>query len=289
MMARTATAAVLACLLLAGLAVTASAQAAPPLPPKPGGTAPPRLTPPVPAPPKPQKTPPPVERPALSGEKVEILLRSGVLITGVVRGPRCEVIVGNAYRPAKDREAPGAGIRVWFAFGLNGYLFVPYEAMKEIRFPGELSPEEGRKLAESLAEGQKKAEEDRIKVAERLKAMKEAAAKAKAKEREGAGTAAEGEGSGKAEGARKGAKGGATAAEERMKKIRALLERFPPEKWKPSRLEEIKRRAVILDLYPTEEERAFMDHYDLWLQGYELWRREHPEEAAPKSTKPASR
>jgi hypothetical protein len=59
------------------------------------------------------------------------------------------------------------------------------------------------------------------------------------------------------------------------------MKQFPPETWKPERSDEIKRRIIILSVQPSKEEAAFMESYDLWLEGYRLWERAQGA-AAPK-------
>jgi hypothetical protein len=57
-------------------------------------------------------------------------------------------------------------------------------------------------------------------------------------------------------------------------RIAALLERFPPPEWTPEKLEEIHRRRLILDILPTAEEKAWIENFDVWLQGYLAWAKE---------------
>ena len=86
----------------------------------------------------------------VAGEKVEIRLRPGVVLSGVVRGVRIETMRGGRYFPISDSEARGAGIRVYYAYGLNGFIFVPYDTISKIKFMGALSEEEGLKIAQRV-------------------------------------------------------------------------------------------------------------------------------------------
>jgi hypothetical protein len=205
----------------------------------------------------------------VSGEKVEVLLREGDTIVGVVKGSRSEVMVNGRYRKAKDKEEPGAGIRVFYAMGLNGFLFVPYATIEEVTYQGELTVDEGIAIARRIAAERRASEQERVRIAEELaekkRAAKEAAEKAEAGE-ESAEDAAE-----KAEPVEGGEK--KLAGADRAKRIRELLQKYPPEEWKPSRVAEIKDRQLILNIYPTDEERGFMKEYDLWLEGFEIWKK----------------
>ncbi|MHC4469592.1 MAG: hypothetical protein ACYTDY_16085 [Planctomycetota bacterium] len=226
---------------------------------------------------------------AVTGEKVEILLRSGVPINGVSKGHRVEILDGKRYIPSTDRKAKNAGIRVYYALGLNGYIFVPYSSVDEIRFRGFLSKKEGQQIAKSLEDDQTKAEKDRARAIADLLAKKAAKAESESSDAEKSGVKP------KAAGATSGDPLASISDPSRMIKIRALLKKFPPDKWKPSRLDDIKRRAIILDVQPSSEESAFMDGYDLWLEGYRLWKAakskaetvtEAEEGAEAKATKP---
>jgi hypothetical protein len=224
----------------------------------------------------------------VQGEKVMVRLERGVIIRGVVRH-RAEVMVGSGFRPVEGREVPGAGVRIFYARGLDGYLFLPYESIVEIRFPGKLSDGEGRELAKQLDEGREKAAEDRA------RAFAEIMAKKAAKELGDAEALGDGEEPLAAEAAEEsGGAGESTKPEEakrpeqpeepavkpptpeeleREKKILALLEEFPPPKWEPERLEDVKR-DLLMELEPTEAEQKFVENYELWLVGYRRWAKE---------------
>jgi len=216
---------------------------------------------------------PVVELKPITGEKVEIRLREGDILRGVLKGARAEVMLNGRYRKVENRTIEGAGIRIYYAMGLNGFVFVPYASISDIEFKGELTSEEGIDIARRIVAERKRSERQRIRLAMELEAKRRAKQEAAARKK-----AAEESGEETAEGTKPGTKkAGADAPKEgadRAKKIRALLKRYPPGKdWKPSRLAEIKDRQLILNIYPTEEERGFMENYDLWLEGYEIWRK----------------
>ena len=219
---------------------------------------------------------------AVTGEKIEVLLREGDTLEGVVKGSRAEVMVNGRYRKAKNRDVDGAGIRVYYAMGLNGFVFVPYATIENIEFQGELSADEGIMIARRIAAERRQSEQDRVRIAEELEAKKRARKEAAEKEKaEAEGVAEDGaEEAGKKDDRTSGKDGGEKAGEaklsdaDRAKKIRDLLTKYPPEEWKPSRLAEIKDRKLILNIYPNEAERGFMENYDLWLKGYEIWQKQ---------------
>lgn len=235
-------------------------------------------------PPATKKAPVPEQPPAekvelkpVTGEKVWVRLKNGDVINGVAKGQTVEVHQGARYVKAKSKDDPGAGIRVWYVSGMNGFMFFPYNTVEKVEFQGQLTEDEGIEIARLIEYEQRRSERERIRVAQELEAKRlEREAKKKAEEE-----AATGEGGEEvAAASTKPGKGeakddGKTETDaERAAKIRELLKRFPPEKWKPSRLAEIKDRQLILNIYPSEEDKAFMQNYDLWLEGYEIWRKE---------------
>jgi hypothetical protein len=222
----------------------------------------------------------PVELKPVTGEKVWVRLKNGDTINGVAKGQTVEVHRGARYVKAKSKDDPGAGIRVWYVSGMNGFMFFPYATVEKVEFQGLLTEDEGIEIARLIEYEQRRSERERIRVAQELeakrlareaekKAEEEAAAAAEAGEDEATASTKPGKGGAKDEG-----KARAQTNQERATKIRERLRRFPPEKWKASRLAEIKDRQLILNIYPSDEDRAFMESYDLWLEGYEIWRKE---------------
>jgi hypothetical protein len=194
------------------------------------------------------------------GERAEIRMRNGMVLSGVVKGRSFEVLRGSHFYPAESADEPGGGIRLWYALGLNGFFFVRHDSVEEIRFLGALSEEEVAKIAADLEDAKARGEMERIRIAAEMAAKKVAA------KEDGEGEAQEPAPAPAAEEAPK------RLDADRLQKVRDLLKLYPPSEWKPSRLEEIKRRIVILDVFPSEEERGFIDNYDLWLEGWRLWR-----------------
>jgi len=210
--------------------------------------------------------------PAVRGEKVEVHLRSGVVLTGILKGGRYEIMRGTGYVAVKDEETPGAGVRIFYTLGLDGFVFIPFEAVKSIEYPGQMSVEEGKKLARVMRDDRRKAERDRDRAVREIAAKKAAFAAALRGEQEEEGAEEE---------------AGFEVLPEapevpvheepgpenlaRQEEMDRLLLRFPPPEWKPSRFIDLKRRAVKEDIFPNEEEREFVKHYDLWLEAYRIW------------------
>lgn len=198
----------------------------------------------------------------IQGDRVTLRLHTGASFEGVVKGRRAEVLEGRHYRPATSPDERGAGIRVHYTWGLNGYIFIRYAEIKKITFGSALTAEEGDRIARGVEENRQRAAEERILVREEL-ARRKAARLAKERGEEEVPK-------------EEVAKDGETAEpakvdEERATRIKDLLVKFPPDKWKPDRIDELRRRALIMDVLPGPEEREFLSNYDLWLEGYLEW------------------
>jgi hypothetical protein len=210
------------------------------------------------------------------GERVEIRMRLGVVLTGMVKSRQFEVQRGFQFHPAESEDTPGAGLRVWYAMGLNGFIFVPHEEVEGVRFLGGMTDAEVKVLVAELEDARLKAEQDRARAAAEM-AAKRAAKKAEADGQAAEEAPAEEPGleppdTGKAPGVPSAGPAAAPPADpKRLAKIKELLARFPPREWKPARLEEIKKRIIVLDVFPSDEERAFIENFDLWQEGYRLW------------------
>ncbi len=211
----------------------------------------------------------------VTGEKVEIQVRPGVVLKGIVKDHRCELLTPEgAYLPVESDEVPGAGVRVYHAMGLDGFIFIRYDSISEINFRGKLSQEEGMALARKIHEEMKRAAEEKKRAvadmeARRARLAAEKDARATAVEEAETEEVLQGE-------------------NKRAAEIKALLERFPPPEWRPARLGELKKRRLILDILPNEQEREFIDNYELWFEGYEIWRKLQEElgkEIAPPAQK----
>ncbi len=198
------------------------------------------------------------------GEKVEIQVRPGVVMKGVVKDHRYEVLSPfGGYVPVESDEVPFAGIRVYHAMGLDGFIFLRYDSIHKITFHGKLSQEEGLALARRIHEEMKRAAEEKERAIADMAARRQRLADEKAARAVEADQAA--------------AEEEVLGESRRAEDIKKLLERFPPPEWRPARLAELKKRRLILDILPNDEETAFIDNYELWFEGYEIWRKAQEE------------
>jgi len=71
--------------------------------------------------------------------------------------------------------------------------------------------------------------------------------------------------------------------------LASLLITYPPTRWSPDTPEEIERRKVVLGLFPSDEETAFLGVFEDWLRAYNAWRATNEEETVtekrPKKAK----
>ncbi|MBL8900643.1 MAG: hypothetical protein JNM84_23630 [Planctomycetes bacterium] len=201
----------------------------------------------------------PVTREKLS-TLVDVLLANDERVRGVVKNGRyVEVPRGIDFEPG-ERESSDAGIRVWHVAGTTSFAFIPYREIRSYRVVRTLSEvqvrefasaarEEARRRADAAREeamrklAQRKMEEQNAEVLGKLDDLA-------AKER---------------------------AGQERIARDLGyveILQRFSPEQgWSPTKLVDIRRR-VALDLFPTEEEKAFILAYDSWRPAYVWWTQE---------------
>ncbi len=242
------------------------------------------------------EAPAPAAADAAVGERVEIRMKGGVVLTGMVKSRQFEVQRGFQFQNAENEDTPGAGLRVWYAMGLNGFIFVPHEEVEGIRFLGGMTEAEVKALVAELEDARIKAEQDRARAAAEM-AAKRQAKKAAAEEGNAEGTppVAPGEepaDTGKGPVPPPAGAPAVPADPARLAKMKELLQRFPPRDWKPTRLEEIKKRIIVLDVFPSTEEQAFIENFDLWMEGYRLWQQAQGGESeggeAPDADKPPS-
>lgn len=221
-----------------------------------------------PVPAEAEKPAPTREVEPVRGVRYRVWMKSGRSMEGIVRAKSVfEAHDPSAgYRPANEDE-DGAGVRFWFPGAQDGFIFMPLSAIDRLEELGELSAEEGRNLARARVEAAERAEKERFQIKARLEAAEaETAAKAKA--------AAEAEveaGAETAEPRPAEERAEETAKDDEAGRMAALLLRFPPTRWTPESPKEIQRRKVILGLFPSDEEKAFLEVFDEWKQAYEAW------------------
>lgn len=205
------------------------------------------------------------------GYFVEVLVEIGELeeMTGWLRSKaRCEFKKdegGYEQKPPTqaNREAEGAGIRLYYVDGLNGFAWVPYTDILSISDLREISFDEEQERLKRAEELERKVEEERRKRLEEMEAKAKADAEAAASEEGEEGTAEETT-----------EDPDAGASEEILFGLRQL-EDFPPD-WgqeKYRRMQRIlqDRRGVL-----TSTEQKFYDLWEKYLRPARAWRKAHP-------------
>jgi len=214
------------------------------------------------------------------GVRYRVSLKSGRLLEGVVRAKSIfeRRARTGGYEPADDSDV-NAGIRVWFPANQDGFIFMRLTAILRMDELGSLSVAEGKSIARARVASRRRADSERVQLAAARiaaeKAEAAAAAEAEAVETEAiASTKPRDERDGEAD-----------AADEQV--LASLLIKYPPTRWSPESPAEIERRKVVLGLFPSVEETAFLDVFDDWLRAYNAWRTTNDEEtvSAKRPTK----
>lgn len=262
--------------LLLTSAAFAAAEDGPAAPPaKPAGGGPGAAPGAVPAEPTKADAPKAAAQPAqdvepVTGTLYAVRLKSQRAIRGVVHAKSVyeRKDAEQGWVAAKKDEA-GAGVRLWYPSLLDGFMFVAAKDIVQFEDLGALSTADGMKIARERVDAGSRAESERRRLkaeAEARRAKEDAASAARAEveaERKAAGE--------QAKGALESA--GAMVPLDRAKRFAELIEKFPPTVWHPDTPKEIERRRVVLDLFPTDEEKEFLSVYAEWREAYEFWRR----------------
>jgi len=198
----------------------------------------------------------------IRGTRYQIALKTGRAVAGVVT---CEKVFerrDGVNWATCDKDAPGAGVRLFFVKDADGFVFVPTKDMKSAEKLDDLTEREGRELAKRRIAAQRRADEDRDRL-HREEIRREADAKAKASE--SAERPKDKDAGGKA-------KSDEPSPAEQIAKYTALLTKYPPGKWTLDTPKDIERRRIVMDLFPTDEEKAFLAVFDDWSRAYASWK-----------------
>jgi hypothetical protein len=224
---------------------------------KPPAPAPAPESKPEPAPEAPAAPPAAETEPPVKGTRYQITLRTGATLTGVVT---CDKVFerrdGIVWGPA-DKDAPGAGIRLYFVKDADGFVFVPTREMKDAEKLETVSEREGRDLVKHRIAAAQRAGDEREKL---RKEREKHEAQAKAEEAE------------KAADESKAATDHVPTPEEQLARYTALLKKYPPGKWTLDTPKDIERRRIVMDLFPNDEEKAFLAVYDEWSRAFTAWK-----------------
>ena len=200
----------------------------------------------------------PATRPTGDGYHRQVLVHlvNGEKVKGLVRAGTTPEKPGGVLGFIKAKpEEEAAGIRLWYVFGTNSYIFLPLELVKRIETVATLSDLEVKELDKKMEEdaARSKAEQDaRLSALRALQEQQAADHELIASLQNLARLEEE-----------------ALAAKEQVAKMRELLAKFPPEKgWVPEKLIQIRTR-IVNDVFPSPEEREFVKVYEDWKKAYE--------------------
>jgi hypothetical protein len=180
----------------------------------------------------------------VTGESMLGLAREGRLWEVLIRGSRWD--------PA-EREAEGSGIRLWYVKRQLGYVFVPAgDVVGNPRDLGQASADDARRIREDRERAKARAKAARERAIEMTKRNRERLKQ----RRKGTGEDAQ-------------AEAGAKPEDFLTEPQKALLRKFPADKWSPNTPDKIQHRKVILGLFPTDEEKAFLEVFDKWKAAFD--------------------
>ncbi len=207
------------------------------------------------------------------GIRYRVWLKSGRSMEGIVRAKGVFEVLDreHGYRAA-DEDEEGAGVRFWFPRAQDGFIFVHLSGVKRLEELGELSSDEGRSIARARVAAAHRAERERFQI-RAMRAAEDAAEESAAEKPVAGGEPAAESGEPGAEKPPVAEGDGASDAASEAGRMAALLVRFPPAKWTLDTPQEIRRRKVILGLFPSDEEKAFLAVFDEWRPAYAAWLR----------------
>ena len=172
---------------------------------------------------------------------VRLRLKNKNKLKGIVRNGRFVEVHNGLDFVAADRGHRGSGLRLWYTAGTDGFLFVPYSEIESYEVGRTLTDEQIKTIEQDLVS-------KRVLVSEKYRRI--VTEKKAARSRAPAGQPA----------ARPPQAVPALTAEQA-----ALLKEFPAaEGWGASKLEELKRRRVVVGVYPNDKEQRFESVYAEW-------------------------
>ncbi|PIE22322.1 MAG: hypothetical protein CSA62_12980 [Planctomycetota bacterium] len=189
--------------------------------------------------------------------RVRVKLRNGERLEGVVKNGRFVERPAGLEFIRSEMKVKGAGLRIFYYNGTVGYIFIPYRSIETYRVLKLLTDLEVKSIHDSMkekeAEARRYAEKRREEIKKRADAHKLKTAKKSALTAEQKAAAER------------------AKIEAEQKRLLALVDEFPPSKgWNAEKIAELKRRAIIINVYPNKKERRFMDVFDDWKKGLAL-------------------
>ncbi len=213
--------------------------------------------------------------------RVRVTLDNGARLVGVVRnGALYETMVGDGkFAAAANPRAPRCGFRLWHVADSPGYLWILHRDVKKFQQLALMSNKELydmqrglRRRAEIIVLPQHPGR-DGEEGEEESETEKPAEDEAERSPRIGPEMPPDAE---------EAPAPGDDAEKDRTEEVAApkspgelLLEKFPPhEGWLPERRDEIERRKWVLGVFPTPQEKEFIESYSVWKPAYDEWLKE---------------
>lgn len=190
---------------------------------------------------------------------VRVKLRNGERLKGVVKdGNFVERPSGGLEFVRAEMTQKDAGLRLWYYNKTDGYIFLPYTMIETYKVLKRLTDVEINIIRDEIREQEKiarKAAEARKKMLdEKAETLKQGGA-ANKKLAKLAKKVAEDEAKAKADA-----------------KYLKLVDEFPPsEGWGEQRINQINIRRLTVRVFPNAKERRFIEVFDDWKKGRDLW------------------
>ncbi len=186
---------------------------------------------------------------------VSVCPKSGTKYEAVIKDPSVIARIDKARPLALDQFEPDARLSFHYMRGLNGSTAV---RVKDIAYVLPVLPLTRKELEDVKGVIGKRITKLTKKEVVRLEVLKKNQARRAELEKAAAKL--------KKEQAKK-------AVEEQREAERfKLLAQFPPDKgWSEVRREEIEQRKIVVNVFPSTEEQAFLDHFEEWKKQYAEW------------------
>jgi len=192
----------------------------------------------------------------ITAYRVTVELKTNASFTAVVKDSTVLPLIEKGKSLDLKRFEPDFRLTLYYMRGMNGTMVV---RLKDVRSIEGVEPLIPKALENQKADIERRIKDIREKEKKRL-AKKEASKKQQSKKAKEEATKKE-----------------SLKEEEKRKKKEAerfkWLNRFPPEKgWGPEKKKALYRRSIAIGVYPNEEEQAFLDHFETWLEQFGAWK-----------------
>ncbi len=190
---------------------------------------------------------------------VRVRLRNGERLQGIVKdGNFVERPSGGLEFVRAEMTQEDAGLRLWYYNRTDGYIFLPYTMIETYKVLKRLTDTDIKVIHDEIKEAEKlanaEAEKRGKQLAEKSNALKQGEAAAD--------------------------KAGELSADLAAKKKRAeedaaalaLIDEFPPDEgWGEERINQINIRRLTVRVFPNEKERRFIELFEQWKKGRDVW------------------